>query len=63
MVNADIEFAVAEILGDMDKASIAVFQDIVHQFLDNAEDEQFLFRAEPVAIIVEPAAGVDGTGP
>jgi len=62
VVNADIEFVVAEILGHMYKAGVTVFQDIIHQFLDNAEDEQFLFRAQPVAIIMEPAAGVDGAG-
>lgn len=62
MVDADEELTVIQVLGDMDKAGVTVFEDIVDEFLDHAEDEQFLFRSQSVPVIVEPAAGVDGAG-
>ncbi len=58
MVHPDIQLGAAQVLRNVDKAGIAVFEDIVHQFLDHAEDDELLIGMEPVAVIMEPATGV-----
>ena len=58
VVHPDIQLGSAEILCNMDEAGIAVFEDIVHQFLDHAENDELLIGVEPVAVIMEPATGV-----
>ena len=61
MVHADIQFITAQILGKMDKAGITVFENIIHQFLDNTEDDQFLFGMHAVAVIMKAATGIHAT--
>lgn len=63
MVHADIQFGAAQVLGKVDKTGVAVLEDIVHQFLDNAENDQLLVRVKAVAVIMETAAGVHAAGP
>lgn len=58
VVHPDIQFGAAQVLGNVDEAGITVFEDIVHQFLYHAEDNELLVRMEPVPVVMEPAAGV-----
>ena len=62
VVEADEEFVSAGILGQMDEAGITVFQDVVDQFLDDPEDNEFVLGLEPFAVVVEPGAGVHTAG-
>lgn len=50
------------VLGEMDKAGVTVFEDIVDQFLDYPEDDQFVICLKPLLIVVKPAAGIDDAG-
>jgi len=55
VMDADKKFTILVILRDMNKAGVTVFQDIIDQFLDDPEYEQFLFRFHALAVIMEPA--------
>ena len=44
VMQPDKEFVAAGILCQMDKARIAMLQDIVHQLLDHPEDNELIFR-------------------
>ncbi len=48
------------VLGHVNKTGIAVFQYVIHQFLDNPEDDEFLFCLQAVAVVVKARTGVDG---
>ena len=62
VVQADKELVAACILGEMDKACIAMLQDIVDQFLDNAEDDKLVLGLESFPVVVEAGAGVHTAG-
>ncbi len=62
MVEADEEFVSAGILGQMDEAGVAVFQNIVDQFLYDPEDDELVFGLEAFAIVVKPGTGVHAPG-
>jgi hypothetical protein len=62
MMKPKIEPTFLHILCDVHETGVGVFEDVVDQFLHDPEDEQFLFRNESLAVIMEPAAGVDGAG-
>ena len=62
VVEADKKPLPAGILRQVDKTGIAVFQDIVDQFLDNPENDQFVFCFEAFAVIVKPGAGIHASG-
>src|SRR2546423_3231974 len=57
-MNTQVTFAIVQILRKMDKACIAVFQDIVYQFLYDAEYDQFFFRQHSFPVVVEAATGI-----
>ena len=62
MVETDEEFITAGILSEVDEAGAAMLQDIVHQFLDNPEDDEFGFCLEAFPVVVEAGAGVHAAG-
>ena len=62
VVEADEELASAGVLGQVDKARVAVFEDIVDQFLDDPENNEFIFRLKSFPIVVESGAGVHAAG-
>lgn len=62
VVDAEVEFVGMHILGEVDEAGAAVFQDIVDQFLHDAEDDKFFFSLEPVFVLMKATAGVDAAG-
>ena len=62
VVEADEELVAAGVLGQVDKAGIAVFQDVVDQFLDDPEDDELVFGLEPFPVIVKTGAGVHAAG-
>jgi len=62
VVEADEELASAGVLGKMDKAGVAVFEDIVDQLLDDPEDNEFIFSLKSFPIVVESGAGVHAAG-
>jgi hypothetical protein len=49
-------------LGQVNKTGIAVFQDIIDQFLDDPENDQFVICGESLFIIVETGTGIEVTG-
>ena len=58
MVEADKEFVPACILGQVDKAGVAVLEDIVDQLLDDPEDDQLILGLQPFPIVMKARAGV-----
>lgn len=62
VVDAHVKFTRIGILGKVNKAGIAVFEDIVDQLLHHAEDDEFLFFLEPGFVFVKTAAGIDAAG-
>lgn len=62
VVEPQVEASVLDVLGDVHEAGVAVLQHVVDEFLHDAEDEEFLFGYEALAIVVEAAAGVHGAG-
>ena len=62
MVHADIEFIAAQVLGEVNEAGVAMFKDVINEFLDYAKDDEFLFGVHAFAVIVEAAAGVHAAG-
>ena len=62
VVDADKEFSILVILRDMYKTGVAVFEDIIHEFLNDPEYQQFLFRFHAGAVIMEPARGINRAG-
>lgn len=58
MVQADKELVAAGVLGEVYKAGVAVLENIVDQFLYDPENDQLIFRLEPLAIVMEAGAGV-----
>lgn len=58
VVEADEELGAAGVLGQVDKAGVAMFEDIVDQFLDDPEDNEFIFRLKSFPIVMESRAGV-----
>ena len=61
MVDAEVELVSMYILGEVDKTGIAVLKNIIDQFLHNAEDDQFFFFFKSFLVLMETAAGIDGT--
>lgn len=59
VVQADEKPVAGGVLGHVDEAGITVLQDIIHQLLDDAEEDQLIFGLEPFAVVVKAAAGVD----
>ena len=62
VVQTDKEFVAACILGEMDKAGIAMLQDIIDQFLDDAEDDKLVLGLESFPVVVKAGAGVHTAG-
>lgn len=58
MMQADKKFITAGILCKVDKAGVTVFQDIVHEFLDNPKNDELIFRLQPFTIVMEAGACV-----
>ncbi len=54
----DEEFVAAGILREVDEAGIAVFKDIIHQFLNDPEDDEFAFGLEAFAVVMKAGAGI-----
>ncbi len=54
----DKELIPAGILRQVNKAGIAVFKDIIDQFLYHAEDDQLVLRLKPLPVVMKPGAGV-----
>ena len=61
-MEADKEAVAAGILREMYKTGVAVFEDIIDQLLDHAENDQFVFGLEPFAVIVKTGAGIHAAG-
>lgn len=40
-----------------------MLEDVVHQFLHDAEDDEFLFGLDPVLVIMKTGAGIYGSAP
>ena len=62
VVDAYKEFVAVGVLGEVDETGITVFEDVVDQFLEDTEDDLFLFATESFAVVVEAAAGIHGAG-
>jgi hypothetical protein len=62
VVKSDEAFVFIVILGEVNEAGVAMLQNIVHQFLYNAEDNEFLFWFQSGAVVVKAGAGIDGAG-
>ena len=62
VVHADEESLAAGVLGEVDEAGVAVFEDVVDEFLDHAEDDEFVFRFHAFAVVVEAGARVHAAG-
>ena len=62
MVETDEKFVSAGILGQVDKAGVAVLEDIIDQFLDDPEDNQFVFGLKTFPVIVEAGTGIHAAG-
>ena len=62
MMQPDKELLAAGILRQVNKAGIAVFEDIVDQFLDDAENDELGFRLQSFAVVMEPGAGIHAAG-
>jgi len=62
VMETDKKTVTAGILGQVNKTGIAVFENIVHQFLDDAEYDQLVFWFQAFAVIVEAGAGVHAAG-
>jgi len=58
MVQPDEELIATGILGQVDEAGVAVFEDIIDQLLYDPEDDQLVLCLQPLAIVVKAGAGV-----
>lgn len=59
VVNPEVHVVAVVVLGKVYETSIAVFHDIVHKFLDDAEHQQFLIHLQPYPVIVKAGAGIE----
>ncbi|MFN9960047.1 MAG: hypothetical protein ACK55I_43745, partial [bacterium] len=50
------------ILCEVNESGVAVFENIVHQFLHHPEYNQFLLHFHSVIVVVKAATRVDGAG-
>src|SRR5690242_13819174 len=57
-MEANIQFITTQVLGEVNKTGIAVFQYVIYQLLYHSENDQFLIGMQPFAIIVKAATGV-----
>ena len=62
MVEPDKELVAAGILREVDKTGVAVFEDVVHQFLDDPEDDQLILGLQAFPVVVETGAGIHAAG-
>src|SRR6185312_12108543 len=62
MVQADKELVTTGVLRQVDEAGVAVLQDIVDEFLDDAEDAELVFRLQAFPVLMETGAGVHAAG-
>ena len=58
MVQAYEELFAAGVLGEVYKAGIAVFEDVIDQFLDDPENDQFVLGLQPLPVVMEARAGI-----
>ena len=56
------ETLTAGILGQVNEAGVAVFENVVDQFLDDPENDQFTFSLQAFAVVVKPGAGIHAAG-
>ncbi len=61
MMQTDVKLTTTQVLGEMNKAGIAVLEDIIYKFLYNAENDQLLIGMEAFAVVVKATAGVHAT--
>jgi hypothetical protein len=61
VVNSDIEIIISNILCKVNEACVAMFEDVVYQFLCYPEDQQFSLWDQPIAVVVKPATRIDRT--
>src|ERR1700754_1192985 len=62
MVQSYKELIAAGILGQVDKTGIAVFQNIIYQFLYDPEDDQLVLGLKSFPVVVKAGAGIHAAG-
>ena len=62
MMQADKKTLPAGILCEMNKTGVAVFENIIDEFLDDPENDQFVFCFQSFAVIVKTRAGIHAAG-
>ena len=58
MMDAEINIVPVGILRKVDKAGVAVFDDVGYKFLYDPEYQEFLLEFQALPVIMEPRSGI-----